>query len=164
MANGSARRRRNRRALPLSIGAAAAALAVTTAAHASCGSAFCTLMTDRYAQGTGTPHDGWSVDSHYESIVQNRLRRGTQNLEPTEVTGEEDIERKTDNQNLVTSLGYGINSAWSVSLRIPVVDRDHVHDVVDEELGESAGEERWSFTRLGDVQATVRRQSISGRK
>lgn len=160
MANGIARRRRNRPALPLSIGAAAA-LAVTTAAHASCGSAFCTLMTDRYAQGTGIPHDGWSLDSHYESIVQDRLRRGTQNLEPSDVTDEEDIERKTDNQNLVTSLGYGINSAWSVSLRIPVANRDHVHDVVDEESGAPAGEERWSFTRLGDVQATVRRQSIA---
>jgi len=130
-------------------------------AHASCGSAFCTLMTDRYAQGTGIPHAGWSVDTHFESILQDQLRHGTDDLNPSEVTGEEELERKTENDNLVTSLSYGINADWSVSLRIPLARRDHMHDLVDEDTGEIFSTERWNFTRLSDMQATVRRQFLS---
>ncbi len=42
--------------------ALAALLACVPAARASCGSAFCTLMTDRYATGGGLAHAGWSGD------------------------------------------------------------------------------------------------------
>ena len=108
---------------------------LSVAAHASCGSAFCTLMTDRYAQGTGEPHLGWSADVRLEAVTQDCLRSGTHNLDASEVTGEETIERHTKNLNLVTTLSYGLNRDWSLSLRIPVVKRDHLHDLVDETTG-----------------------------
>ena len=73
-------------------------LANASPAFASCGSAFCTLMTDRYAQGTGIPHNGWSLDARLESIVQDQLRQGDDDLDASEVTGEDEIERRTENE------------------------------------------------------------------
>ncbi|WP_124542204.1 hypothetical protein [Piscinibacter terrae] len=60
--------------------------AVSTAAAASCGSAFCTLMTDCYAQGTG------------------------------QVTVEDAIERHTKNLNFITTLGCGFDEQWPMSV------------------------------------------------
>ena len=58
---------------------ALALAAAATSASASCGSAYCTLMTDRCAQGTGEPHVGWSADRRIESVTQPQLRSGTHN-------------------------------------------------------------------------------------
>ena len=126
--------------------------------HASCGSAFCTLMTDRYAQGAGEPHLGWSVDLRLELVTQQTLRTGSTTIAASQVSGEDAIERYTKNTNLVTTLSYGLGPDWSLSLRIPAVKRDHVHDLVDEDTGQPGLREQWRFTRLGDVQAIARRQ------
>ena len=138
------------------IGFALSAIAAT--AHASCGTAFCTLMTDRYAQGTGGAHEGWSVDLRVERVTQNRLRTGTTNLDASQVTEEEAIERYTKNTNVVTTLGYGLGNDWSMSLRIPVSKRDHLHDVYDVNTQTIVGPEQWNYTKLGDVEALARRQ------
>ena len=135
--------------------------AFASAAEASCGSAFCTLMTDRYAQGSGEPHLGWSADFRLEAVTQKQLRSGTTNLDASQVTGEEAIERHTKNLNLVTTLGYGIDADWSVSVRIPVVKRDHLHDLIDEQTGQASTPEQWRFTKVGDVQVLARRQFVS---
>jgi hypothetical protein len=132
-----------------------------TAASASCGSAFCTLMTDRYAQGTGEPHVGWSADLRIESVSQTRLRSGTSNIDASQVTSEEAIERHTRNLNLVTTVGYGFDENWSVSVRIPVVRRDHLHDLIDGTTGLPSTPEQWRFTKLGDIQVLARWQMIS---
>ncbi|MFM9916664.1 MAG: hypothetical protein ACKVOX_12705 [Rhizobacter sp.] len=127
-------------------------------AHASCGASFCTLMTDRYAQGVIDTHLGWSGDVRLEAVTQNKLRTGTSNIKPSEVTDEEAIERRTRNLNLLATVGYGFDRDWSVSVRIPVLKRDHVHNVIDEETGVAGERERWRYTRLGDVQVQARRQ------
>lgn len=134
---------------------------LATAASASCGSAFCTLMTDRFAQGTGDAHLGWSADLRVESVSQTQLRSGTHNIDASQVTGEDAIERRTKNLNLVTTLGYGIDANWSLSVRIPVVRRDHQHDLIDEATGLASTPEQWRFTKLGDVQVLARRQFLS---
>jgi hypothetical protein len=115
-------------------------------------------MTDRYAQGTGEPHLGWSADVRLEAVTQKHLRSGTTDLNASQVTGEEAIERRTKNLNLVTTLDYGVDNEWSLALRIPVVKRDHVHDLIDETTGLPSTPEQWHFTRLGDVQVQARRQ------
>ncbi len=130
-------------------------------ASASCGTAFCTLMTDRYAQGTGEAHLGWSADVRLERVTQNRLRTGTTNLDASQVTEEEAIERYTKNTNVVTTLGYGISSDWSMSLRIPVSKREHLHDVFDVQTQQIVGPEQWNYTKLGDVEVQARRQLAS---
>ena len=127
-------------------------------ALASCGSAFCTLMTDRYAQGTGNPHVGWSADLRIERVTQDQLRSGTHDIDASQVTDEDAIERHTKNLNVVTTLGYGFDASWSMSLRIPVVRRDHLHDPIDETTGLTDTPEQWRFTKLGDVQLLGRRQ------
>ena len=106
-----------------SLGVALTVLA--TSATAACGSAFCTLMTDRFAQGTGDAHLGWSADLRLEFVSQTQLRSGTRNIDSSQVTGEEAIERRTTNQNRVTTLDYGVNADWSLTLRTPVVRRHH---------------------------------------
>ena len=98
----------------------------SASAHASCGSAFCTLMTDRYAQGTGEPHLGWSADVRLEAVTQKQLRTGTTNIDASQVPSGEAIERSTKNLNVLTTLDYGIDKDWSISLRIPVVKRDQI--------------------------------------
>jgi hypothetical protein len=135
--------------------------ALSAAAHASCGSAFCTLMTDRYAQGSGEPHVGWSIDLRLEQVTQDQLRSGSTDIDASQVRGEEAIERHTRNTNFVTTLGYGLDSDWSLALRVPLVRRDHLHDVVDEETGLPSTPERWTFTKVGDVQLLARRQFLS---
>jgi hypothetical protein len=147
---------------PTRIAAAALLTLFAATASASCGSAFCTLMTDRYAQGAGEPHLGWSADVRLEAVTQRQLRNGTSNIDALQVTGEEAIERRTRNLNLVTSLEYGMDANWSVSIRVPAVKRDHVHDLVDEGTGLASTSESWRFTKLGDVQLLVRRQLAGG--
>ena len=147
--------------VPHRICAALALGALTASAQASCGSAFCSLMTDRYAQGSGEPHLGWSADLRLEAVTQKRLRSGTSDIDASEVTNEEAIERHTKNLNIVTTLSYGFDGDWSVSLRAPVVRRDHLHDLIDEGTGLPSTPEQWRFTRLGDVQLIARRQMIA---
>ena len=134
---------------------------IATSASASCGSAFCTLMTDRFAQGTGDAHLGWSADLRLESVSQTQLRRGTHNVDPSQVTGEDAIERRTTNRNLVTTLSYGLDADWSLSLRVPIVRRDHEHDLIDSATGLPSTPQRWRFTKVGDVQLMTRRQFLS---
>ena len=89
--------------------------AAALSASASCGSAYCTLMTDRYAQGSGEPHPGWSADLRLESVNQTRLRSGTKFIDASQVTGEEAIERETKNLNFVTTLEYGRHPVGTVA-------------------------------------------------
>jgi len=138
-----------------------AAAFVAGSAQASCGSAFCTLMTDRFAEGSGAPHVGWSADLRLEVVDQSRLWRGTKSIADSEVSGEEAIERRTRNLNLHTVLGYGFDETWSLALQVPLVRRDHSHDLLDDTSGDIAGSERWRFTKPGDLQALLRRQASS---
>jgi len=129
--------------------------------HASCGSTSCSLMTDRYAQGATEAHRGWSLDLRLEAVTQDRLRAGTHTIAPADVTDEEALERHTRNTSLVTTIGYGLDADWSFTLRVPVLRRDHLHTLFDESTGALADDERWRFTRLGDMQLLARRQFAS---
>jgi hypothetical protein len=144
------------------LAAAAALCLVAGSAAAPCGSASCSLMTDRYAQGGGEAHQGWSSDIRIESVTQTQLREGTHNISAADAqaAGEEAIERRTRNLNIVTTLDYGLADGWSVSLRFPVVKRQHDHDVVDETPGDLTPEQ-WRFTKVGDVQLMARKQTTS---
>ena len=136
---------------------AAALLVLAPGVQASCGSAFCTLLNDRFALGTWD-HIGWSADTHLEFVNQDRLRSGTRTLSPSDVTGEDAIERQTRNRDLVTTMERSFDENWSLALRVPVVQRDHVHDLLDAETGAVGPTEQWKFTRVGDVQALGRFQ------
>lgn len=134
-----------------------ASLGLIGPAHASCGSSYCSLLNDRFALGTWD-HVGWSADFRIESVTQNRLRTGTHTIAAAAVTGEEAIERRTRNTNAVTTLERSFDMNWSVTLRVPVVRRDHLHDLIDDTTGAIGASEQWRFTRLGDVQLLARWQ------
>ena len=142
------------------LGAALLALSVPSA-HASCGAATCNLLNDRFALGTWD-HTGWSADFRFEALSQTQLREGSHNIHPADLPlGEEAIERHTLNRNLVTTLDYAASAEWSFALRLPLVQRDHLHDLLDEDTGDITGTERWHFRKLGDVQALARWQAPS---
>lgn len=134
----------------------------STTSQASCGSASCNLLNDRFALGTWD-HVGWSSDVRLEALSQTQLREGTNNIRPADLPpGEEAIERHTINRNLVTTLDYAASAEWSFTLRLPVVQRDHLHDLLDEDTGDITSTERWHFRKLGDVQALARWQAPAG--
>jgi hypothetical protein len=142
--------------------AAAVMLLCAPLAHASCGAAFCNLLNDRFALGTWE-REGWSVDLRVETIGQDRLRHGNHTISPEELpAGEEAVERHTRSTNLVATLDYALNPQWSFALRLPLLHRDHLHDLIDEETGGLGARERWRYTRVGDVQALVRWQAPVG--
>jgi hypothetical protein len=142
-------------------GAAAAFIVIPPVAQASCGAASCNLLNDRFALGTWD-HPGFSADFRLESITQDQLRQGTKKISPAELPeGEEAIERHTRNLNLVTTIDYAASREWSFALRIPVLHRDHAHDLLDEDTGEIGAHEQWRYTRVGDVQALMRWQAPS---
>jgi hypothetical protein len=139
--------------------AAAISLFCAPLAHASCGAASCNLLNDRFALGTWD-HLGWSVDLRVETIAQDKLRHGSHDISPDEPPeGEEAVERHTRSTNLVATLDYALSPQWSVALRLPLLHRDHLHDLIDEETGELGARERWRYTRVGDVQALARWQA-----
>lgn len=147
-----------RRMTPAATGAAL--LAFAAGAQASCGSAFCTLLNDRFALGI-SEHVGWSADVRLESITQDRLRAGTRTLSPSEVTDEGAIERHTRNLNLVTTLERAFDEHWSLALRVPLVRRDHLHDLFDAGTSTVGPSEHWNFTRMGDAQVLARYQGMN---
>lgn len=126
-------------------------------AHASCGSSYCSLLNDRFALGTWD-HVGWSADFRLESVTQDRLRTGARTIGAAEVSGEQVLERHTRNTNLVTTLERSFDMNWSLTLRVPVVRRDHLHDPIDEATGAIGPSEQWRFSRLSDVQLLARWQ------
>jgi hypothetical protein len=93
-----------------------------------------------------------------ESVTQDRLRRGTSRIAATDVTDEEAVERRTRNTNAVLTLERAFDLNKSITLRVPVLRRDHVHDPIDETTGAIGPSERWRFTRVGDVQLLGRWQ------
>ena len=133
-------------------------LGIAPSADAACGSAFCTLLNDRFALGTWD-HVGWSADIHIESLSQTTLRSGTRTISASEVTDEETLERHTYNTNLLTTIERSFDMNWSLALRVPVVRRDHLHDLIDESTGALGPSESWQFTRLGDMALLARWQA-----
>lgn len=139
------------------VGVAIAFAGAAAGAGASCGSAFCSLMTDRYAQGGTAAPGSWSSDLRLELVTQDRLREGSRTIDPSQVTGVDAIERRTVNHNLVESLSYAFDEGWSIGIRVPLVQRRHEHDLLADD-GSIGPHETWDFTRLGDVQLLARRQ------
>lgn len=115
-------------------------------AHASCGSASCSLATHVDGLGVDT-NAGWQFDLRYEYIKLDQLRSGTQKIDPEYVDGEH-TEIYTKNTNIVATIDYNWSNRWGFSVQLPYVKRDHFH------IFDNAGtleEENWDINSLGDV-------------
>ena len=127
------------------------------AAVASCGSAFCLVNTNWGVQGVWN-EPGLRSDFRFEYIDQDQLRNGTHEVSVGEIARHHD-EVRTVNRNAFLTLDYGLSDDLGASLVVPWIDRthDHIHNHQGQPIPE-----HWSFSRLGDMRATVRYQLPSG--
>jgi hypothetical protein len=135
----------------------AIANAITLPAHASCGSAFCSINTDLASQALGIG-EGSVFDLRYEYINQDQPRTGSKKLRVGEIPHHHD-EVRTRNQNLLATYSRGFASGWGYSVVAPVVDRFHTH--IHNHHGAKLDQE-WSFRELGDIRLTGRYQTAVG--
>lgn len=125
-----------------------ALVGVIPQAQASCGSMACEMNPAWDIESLTRDH-GLRLDLRYTYSKADTLRAGADRIDPPPLTGSgEEIEnRRTINQTLTVDLDYAINRAWSLSLQVPLLSRDHAHTIDDlpPEL------EQAKYTRLGDV-------------
>lgn len=132
--------------------AAVALLALFTAgAHASCGSAFCTVNTGWDVHG-GLASPGSTLDLRYEAITQDQPRNGSTKVGVGQIRRHHD-EVSTKNRNLVGTYDTTFNADWGLSVSAPLVDRQHGH-IHNHNGGRIP--EAWDFRALGDVRAVAR--------
>ncbi|MDD5366890.1 MAG: hypothetical protein PHR30_16255 [Gallionellaceae bacterium] len=128
-------------------------------AQASCGSMACE-MNPAWDIESLTHDQGLRIDLRYNYSRADILRAGSDKVAPPDPTGSgEEIENKrTLNQSLTADLDYAINRAWSVSVQVPVVSRDHAHtiDSLPPEV------EQASYTELGDVRVAGKYRFMAG--
>jgi len=122
-------------------------------AHASCGSAFCTVNSNWNLQGVAA-EPGLRLDLRYEYINQDQPRAGKDKVAVGQIPGDHD-EVKTINRNLIATLDYTFNDQWGVTATIPVSDRSHFH--LDNDTGAPLPEQ-WNFSRVGDIRVLGRYQ------
>ena len=137
----------------------ASTLAVVTAALcwpqlglSSCGGGYCSVNTQWETQGAWTG-GGVRVNLHYAYIDMGQLRRGADKAIPGKIPGMDD-ERRTLDRYLLAGLDYAIDDAWSVSIQLPVIQRDHNHTVNDT----PPIREFWNLSGIGDLRFSGSRQ------
>src|SRR5262245_13442016 len=126
--------------------AAFAACTLSSAVHASCGTAFCMVNTGFSATGVWT-EPGTRLDLRYEYIDQDQPMNGKDKVSVGQVPRHHN-EVRTLNRNLIGSLDHSFGANWGVNLTVPVVDRDHTH--IHRHMGQDLVE-TWDFTELGDI-------------
>ncbi|HET8710637.1 MAG TPA: transporter [Spongiibacteraceae bacterium] len=132
------------------------ALAVASSqAYASCGAAYCPLNTNWATQGVWV-EPGARLDLRYEYIDQDQVRSGSGKASVSELANQDHIERETINRNLVAAFDYAFNERFGISVTAPLIDREHKHLHVEDDV-----EERWSYSKLGDVRVVGRVQLSS---
>lgn len=130
---------------------------LSTAAQASCGSAYCSVATDHTAEAAGLV-EGSTLDLRYESIHQDQPRTGSRKLAVGEVPRHDD-EVSTRNRNLIATYTRTFASGWGLSLSAPFSDREHVH--IHNHRGQQSVDQ-WDYRELGDLRVTGRYQRPLG--
>jgi hypothetical protein len=133
--------------------AAFAACALSLAAHASCGAAFCMVNTGWSATGVWTD-PGTRLDLRYEYINQDQPLYGKDKVSVGQIPRHHN-EVETINRNLVASLDHSFGANWGVNVAVPVVDRSHAH--IHQHMGQPLNE-TWDFTGLADIRVLGRYQ------
>jgi hypothetical protein len=122
-------------------------------AHASCGSAFCSINTD-WGVGTTGLTEGSTLDVRYEYILQDQPRTGSRRVGVGEIRRHHD-EVRTENRNLVANYSHTWASGWGITATLPFVDRDHLH--IHNHRGAQLPEQ-WNFREVGDTRVIGRYQ------
>lgn len=126
-------------------------------AWASCGQAFCVVNTNWYMQGIPADPGSSRLDLRYEGITQNQLMQGSHKISAVD-DPEDPVERRTVNRNLLASYEYTASNDWGFGVALPVLYRNHDHTV---DPSGAAVNERWNFTRIGDLRAVATYSLVS---
>ena len=131
---------------------------ILTPVYASCGSASCFLAIGN--QPSVQPKGTLRADFNYSYVPQTgpNNRVAAVDLDSKTQILDEHKEFETINQQLKLNLNYGVTDNFTLQLTIPVVSREHDHQVevgVEPENGEDAGTgefENFDTSSLGDIQ------------
>lgn len=132
-----------------------ALLATASNAYAGCGSSFCSVNTHWDTQGLMSD-EGLRIDLRYSYAKADTPRVGASKVakpsatNPNFAAGSEVENLRTINQMLNMDLDYAINSQWGVALDMPLVMRDHSHQISDPNPALVTTEQK-SFSELGDI-------------
>lgn len=157
-------------------------------ALAGCGQAFCSIDSRLTETATLGPR-ALRLGLETEYIEQDQPWIGFHSADVGEIPRPDHNEVETTNLTWKLSAEVGLTEAWSVSLMLPIVHREHLHLEVSEHSHEHAigqagagaahGDEEdgnqgvitigdatgvpqsWNFTRLGDLQLTTSYNLIS---
>lgn len=133
----------------------AALLSTTVNAYASCGSSFCAVNTHWDTQGL-VNDGGLRIDLRYTYASADTPRIGSAKVAKPVATdigfasGTEVESLRTINQTLNLDADYAIDAKWSVAVGMPVVMRDHAHQIADP-IPAFVTTEQKNFSRLGDM-------------
>ena len=114
--------------------------AARTNADASCGQAVCSVEAAVVAERLTRSRE-LTLDASWEYIDQDQPRIGTRRAFVGERPSPEHNEIETVNRTYKLFADYGLTERIAVGLLMPIVHRDHRHEVVDDGEVES-----WDFS------------------
>lgn len=125
---------------------------VASNAYAGCGSSFCSVNTHWDTQGL-VNDDGLRIDLRYSYAKADTPRSGSSVVAKPSATdpalvGAEVENMRTINETLNMDFDYAINNKWNIAVDLPLVMRDHAHQIGDPTL--TIIEQR-KFSQLGDL-------------
>jgi len=138
-------------------------LCTVSTAYAGCGSSFCSVNTHWDTQGL-VNDEGLRIDLRYSYAKADTPRQGSKKIARPLATdpalvGLEVENMRTINETLNMDLDYAINHQWSVALGLPLVMRDHAHQIGDPLL--TIVEQR-KFSQIGDIRVVGNYKFDSG--
>ena len=137
----------NKNYLTLNIGLLGVLVCAT--AHASCGSAFCSINANWDEHGLG--HQGWSADLRYSYSHADKLRSGSDTISADTTAAGEVENLGTYNRSTTATLDYNYNERWGVKVILPFIDRKHEHNIGPYTGSTPADFERFHARALGDI-------------
>lgn len=132
-----------------------ALLTAASTAYAGCGSSFCSVNTHWDTQGMAS-EEGLRIDLRYTYAKADTPRVGSNKVakpvatDPAFAPGSEVENQRTINQTLNMDMAYAIDTQWGVALDIPLVMRDHSHQLADTNPA-LVGAAQKSYSELGDI-------------
>lgn len=132
-----------------------ALLVTSSSAYAGCGSSFCSVNTHWDTQGLASD-EGLRIDLRYSFAKADTPRVGANKVvrpvatDPAFAPGSEVENQRTINQTLNVGVTYAIDGQWGLALDVPVLKRDHSHQLADPNPA-LVGMAQRQYSGLGDL-------------
>lgn len=136
--------------------AAALAALAPSIGLASCGASFCAVNSNWTAESALAESKN-AFDVRYEYMNQDQPMAGSRKISPGEVPSHHD-EVSTRNRNVVLNYSHNFGNRFGVTVTAAAGQREHFH--IHNHHGAKIGD-TWEFTRLSDVRAIGRYQTMS---